>query len=217
MAVSEQRKYIPALRFDWLTPLYDPAVALTTRESTVKRNLVKQAQIEPGHRVLDLGCGTATLGILVKKKYARAEVVGMDADAKVLKIARAKVARAGVDISFTLAMAHQLPYPDHSFDRVLTSLLFHHLSRSDKQACLIEVRRVLRPGGEFHIADFGKPDNALARLSSFLFQLFEPAGDNFKGLIPIFMRRAGLEKVGEPARFMTIFGVISLYRGVKGR
>lgn len=59
----EREHYIPALRFGWLTSLYDPVIAWTMRERTFKPRLVAQGGIEPGHRVLDLGCGPATLTI----------------------------------------------------------------------------------------------------------------------------------------------------------
>lgn len=91
-------KFIPALKFAWLTPLYDLIMQLTMRELTIKRRLVEQMSIERGHRVLDIGCGTATLTIMIKKTYPDAEVVGLDIDPEILDIARSKVAEAGVEI-----------------------------------------------------------------------------------------------------------------------
>ncbi len=75
-------EYIPALKYDWLTPLYDPLLRWTIRESTFKNHLMQQAWIESGHRVLDLGCGTATLTLLIKRKQSEAEVVELDGDAE---------------------------------------------------------------------------------------------------------------------------------------
>ncbi len=57
----KNEKYIPALSYDWLTPFYDTAMRLTTREKVFKKALVKQAKIKANHRVLDLACGTGTL------------------------------------------------------------------------------------------------------------------------------------------------------------
>src|SRR5712692_4242664 len=91
--------YIPALKYDALTALYDPVVRWTTREATFKRRLVEQAGIKDGFRVLDLGCGTATLTIQVKQAHPGTDVIGLDGDAKILHIAREKVARAGLEVA----------------------------------------------------------------------------------------------------------------------
>jgi ubiquinone/menaquinone biosynthesis C-methylase UbiE len=130
------------------------------REAAFKRRLVEQARMESGYHVLDLGCGTATLTILVKQAHPDAEVVGLDGDQRILDIARAKIAKAGLAIALDRGMAYDLPYRDHSFDRVLCSLVIHHLTRENKLRALREVMRVLKPGGELHVADFGKPHNA---------------------------------------------------------
>jgi ubiquinone/menaquinone biosynthesis C-methylase UbiE len=68
-------------------------------ESKFKKRLVEQADIRENHRVLDLGCGTGTLTILIKKTHPNTEVVGLDGDQKVLDIARAKAAKAEVELS----------------------------------------------------------------------------------------------------------------------
>ncbi|TMB47435.1 MAG: methyltransferase domain-containing protein [Deltaproteobacteria bacterium] len=89
----EQQPYVPALGFDWLTRFYDPVLRATVREETFKRRLIEQARIQAAHDVLDLGCGTATLTIMVKQTCPAARVVGLDGDPKVLAIAREKVTR----------------------------------------------------------------------------------------------------------------------------
>ena len=71
-------KYIPALRRHRLTPLYDPLQRWLLREMTFKTRLMKRARIQAGQRVLDLGCGTGTLSVLVKRTHPDAEVVGLD-------------------------------------------------------------------------------------------------------------------------------------------
>ncbi len=208
------KKYIPALTLKWLTPLYDP-VMLLMRESTFKRTLVEQADIKNGYRVLDLGCGTATLTILIKKAYHGTKVTGLDGDPKILSIARVKVAQEGLDISLDTGMSFALPYPDRSFDRVFSSLVFHHLTREDKARTFKEIFRVLSPGGELHVADFGKPHNAVMYLISLVFRHFEEAGDNIRGLLPEMFKKAGFDPVAETGRFMTPFGTLSLYRARK--
>ena len=211
--MAKPDRYIPALGRDWLTPLYDPLQRWAMREDRFKRHLIRQAQIKPGHGVLDLGCGTGTLTILVKQTHPQSEVVGLDGDPKVLAIARAKATKAGLETTFDLGMAFEMPYPDHSFDRVLSSLVLHHLTTENKQRALHEVYRILRPGGELHVVDFGRPHTAWARLISRTLQRFEEVEDNLKGLLPEMFRQAGLDQVAETARYATVFGTLSLYQG----
>jgi ubiquinone/menaquinone biosynthesis C-methylase UbiE len=211
----KDEKYIPALRFDWLTPLYDPILRWVMREEKFKKELVRQAQIQAGQKVLDLGCGTATLTILIKLTHPSAEVVGLDGDSRVLAIGRAKAVSAGAELALDQGMSFHLPYPDESINRVLSSLLFHHLTSENKQRTLDEVYRVLRPGGEFHLADFGQPATPWALWVSPLIARLEEVSDHHKGLLPGMIRQAGFDRVAEVRHFSTIFGTLTLYRGQK--
>lgn len=213
-----QNEYIPALGYGWLTSLYDPLLRLALRESTFKPQLVRQARIEPGHRVLDLGCGTGTLTLLLKTTHPDAEVVGLDGDPKVLEIAKAKAAKASVEVRLDHGMAFDLPYSDSSFDCVLSSLLLHHLTQENKVRSLKEAVRVLRPGGELHVADWGKPRNAFMRMAFVLVQVldsFETTDDNVKDKLPILFADAGFVQVQEMACYATIFGDLYLYEARK--
>ena len=206
--------YVPALAFDALTFLYDPIVRVTTREWLFKRLLVEQAAIEAGHRMLDLGCGTATLTLEIKRLQPEAEVVGLDGDVRVLEIARRKAAAAGIDVVLDFGLSSELPYPDASFDRVLSSLLFHHLTRSQKSASLREVSRVLKPDGELHVADWGRARSVVARMLFVPIQLldgFETTLDNVRGMLPDLMAEAGFTAIDETRTVATMFGTLSLY------
>ena len=205
-------KYIPALGFRWLMPLYDPFLKWGMREQTFKRHLIQQAHIQPGMRVLDLGCGTGTLTILIKQTHPKANVVGLDGDQVVLEIARSKANQAGVNITLDHGMAFQLPYPDNSFDRVLSSLVFHHLTTENKQRTMQEIYRILRAGGELHMVDFGKPRSIYAQLISLVMGRLEEATDNIQGLLPEMIRSAGFKQVEETVQYTTIVGGLSLFR-----
>lgn len=148
-------KYIPALGYDLLTPFYDAVVRLTVREKKFKTALIEQANFVDGQRVLDLACGTGTLAVLIKEIYPKVEVTGIDGDSKILEIAQKKAIQKGVFIQFDEGLSTALPYANESFERVVSSLFFHHLTRADKLKTLREVFRVLKPNGELHIADWG--------------------------------------------------------------
>lgn len=213
--MGENERYIPALGVHWLTPFYDPLLRWLMREERFKRRLIAEATIQPGHRVLDLGCGTGTLTILIKQLCPAAEVTGLDVDAQVLGLARAKAGRAGVEVAFHRGPAYKLPYVDGAFDRVLSSLVFHHLTAHEKRGAFREVFRVLRPDGELHLVDFGPPRSLYARLLFPFANRVEETSENVQGLLPEMMAAAGFERVVEPAYFTTVVGDLSHYRGEK--
>lgn len=210
---KQSSAYIPALKYGWLTSFYDPVVRWTTRESTFKRALLAQANVQPGEKILDLGCGTATLTIAIKVACAEADVVGLDGDSKILEIAAQKAASAGVQIALDQGYSYKLPYADNSFDRVVSSLFFHHLTTADKRRTLAEIERVLMPGGELHIADWGKAQNIVMRSVFFLVQFldgFETTTDNVRGRLPMLIEDAGFLDVTETAGFATPLGTLSI-------
>src|SRR5262245_16336555 len=98
MSTAGSGRYVPALRFHLLTRVYDPVVRWTTREATFKQRLLDQAGPAPGDRVLDLGCGTGTLAVMVKRRQPSAQVIGLDPDREILDRARAKAREAGLEI-----------------------------------------------------------------------------------------------------------------------
>ncbi len=215
---KQRADFIPALRYGALTALYDPLLRWTMRESLFKDHLIRQARIQSGSRVLDLGCGTGTLTLRLKRQHPDAEVAGLDADPQALRIAEAKAAAAGIPIAFDQGMAFALPYADHSFDRVLSSLLFHHLTHEDKARTACEVARVLRPGGELHVADWGESKNALMRAAFLVVQLldgFETTTENVRGILPQLFAAAGYEGVRQVAQYATLFGTLALYQAHK--
>lgn len=215
--VSNER-FVPALGYDLLTLFYDPVVKLTTRERSFKTALVSQCRPEPGQKVLDLACGSGTLAILMKQTFPGVEVTGIDGDPKILQIARYKSDRAGLDIGFDNGTSHALPYANESFDRVVSSLFFHHLTRDKKFQTLKETKRVLKSDGELHIADWGLPANGLMKFASSFIRLLdgsETTGDNFRGLLPKLITEAGFEEVEEAGYYNTVVGTMRLCRSIK--
>ena len=205
-------KYIPAVKFDLLTSIYDPLMQLLMPEKAFKSRIVEQMHIKKGYSILDVGCGTATLDILIKKSHPDATVIGLDGDENILKIAGEKVKKEGLDIRLDKGMAFELPYPDNSFDRVTSTLVFHHLTSENKLRTFKEIYRVLKPDGELHALDIGKPQNIFMLIPSLILRWFEEAGDNIRGLLPDMFRSAGFMHVEETERYMTIIGTLTMYR-----
>ena len=121
---QRQKPYLPAAGHDWLLPAYDPLVKLLGGEFA-RRILLDQADIRPHHRILDIGCGTGSFEIQIKRLFSGVEVVGLDPDPRALARAKAKAKaqRAGFFIQFDQGFSDQLQYEDRSFDRVASEML----------------------------------------------------------------------------------------------
>lgn len=216
--MTKNTRFIPALKFNWLTRFFDPVMKLTMSEKKFKKALLLQSDIKDSDTILDFGCGTATLTIMTKKAAPKATLYGVDVDPNVLKIAQNKVKNSGYEIFLKAYDGISLPYKSETFDKVLSSLVLHHLTKSQKVTVLKEIYRTLKVGGELHIADFGKARNIFMRGMFLIIQLFDGftnTSDNIKGLLPEIMREAGFDKAIEHKRIMTLFGTVSLYKAVK--
>ena len=207
-------EYIPALSYRFLTPFYDFIQKYIVRDVRYKSLLIDQADIRVGQSVLDLGCGTGTLAIMAKHLHPGAEVTGLDADPDMLKVARYKSAREITPVTFDTGMTYDLPYPDESFDRIVSSIMIHHLKTPDKKRTAHEVFRVLKPDGQLHIVDFGKPVTWYGKILGPFLHGFEEANDNIEGSLPKFFGEPGL-KTQVLGNFWTFFGDLAFLRGDK--
>ena len=215
-----KNNFIPALRFNWLTRLYDPVVALTCREKTFKSLLVSQAAISPHQHVLDIGSGTGTLAILIKRRYSNTSVIGLDADRDIIEIANKKSYSKNISLKFVEGMSFDMPFGSNQFDLCVSSLFFHHLTTTDKEHSFREAYRVLKPGGEIHIADWGKPTGLLMRILFLAVQLidgFKTTSDNVHGKLPDMIKKAGFVEVTIRKNISTPLGTIALYSAKKPR
>jgi ubiquinone/menaquinone biosynthesis C-methylase UbiE len=213
MATHSKRPYLPAAGRDSFLPLYDLMTRLMGADQA-RRRLLDQAQIRPGHRVLDIGCGTGSLLIQLKRLYPKIDVVGLDPDPKALARARRKAARTAVSIHLDQGFGDELPYPDGSFDRVLSSLMFHHIPTDEKGKTMRAIRRVLKPLGEFHMLDFEGPERGAHGILSRLLHSNQRLKDNSENRVLHLMTEAGFaepKKVGHRGMF---FGNIAYYRAI---
>lgn len=209
---GHEKDYVPGMGHERLLPLYDPLHRLFGMAS-IHRPLVDQARIRPGHRVLEIGCGTGNLALLAKRLHPDAEVVGLDPDPKALVRARRKAARKALPVRLDRGFAQELPYPDASFDRVLSAFMFHHLGPDEKEEALREVRRVLKPGGSLHLLDIGE---AKASSHGFMTHRSHRNGrlrDDFEDRVPMLMREASLADPTKVAhRVKRGLGRVAYYR-----
>jgi SAM-dependent methyltransferase len=135
---------------------FAPTAVLTT---PIAGHLVEFAQVQPGESVLDVGCGTGVVAITAARLGAR--VSALDLTPELLNHAREneKIAGAG-SIDWTEGDAEQLPYPDASFDVVVSQ--FGHMFAPRPDAAVAEMRRVLKPRGRIAFATW-PPEHFVGR------------------------------------------------------
>jgi SAM-dependent methyltransferase len=209
------RRYLPGMGLGWLLPLYDPFTRLIGIEPA-HRELAGQAELGSAQRVLEIGCGTGNLSLLVKRMHPHLEVVGLDPDPKALARARRKARSAGLMLQLDRGFADQLPYPDRSFDRVLSALMFHHLDADLRTASLREVRRVLRPEGSLHLMDLGGDSHHLRGLTRFA-RRSHMLQDNWDDRIPALLRDAGFSEPARTGQLTKHIGSLMYYRATRPR
>lgn len=150
---------MPALVHPRFLPGYD-GFARLMGTTAIYWPLVAQAGIQPGSTVLEIGCGTGNVILRAKQAVPSATVIGLDPDPDALAIARRKAADDGLALQLDHGYAAELPYADGSADRVLSSLMLHHLPADEQVAALREVHRVLAPGGSLHLVDLDEDPRA---------------------------------------------------------
>lgn len=156
--------------------LYDRIVSLVSlgKEKTFRNETIALAQVKPGDTVLDVGCGTGSLALAAKKQVGpTGNVHGTDASPEMIQVARQKVAKAEIDVTFQAGLVENITFPDNQFDVVLSSLMMHHLPDNLKQDGLAEIYRVLKPGGRLLIVDIESSSGGsiFQRLSDLIVQL----------------------------------------------
>jgi ubiquinone/menaquinone biosynthesis C-methylase UbiE len=213
MPADAEPRYIPAARWRIFTRLYDPALALAMRERRF-RDLMRRrvnADLPSGGTAVDVGCGTGTFAIALASQRADAKVVGVDGDPEILALAQGK---PGADaVAWDEGLAQELPPADRSADVVTMSLVLHHLLPEDKRKALAEAKRIIKPGGSLHIADWGRPRDPLVSALFFVAQAidgFDRTRDHRAGRLPQFIAEAGFGSAERYGCFRTAAGSLDL-------
>ena len=214
----EQKKYTPALGYDFLTAYYDLAIKITMPEKKFRRLLVEETNPLDGEYILEFGFGTGENLLLVQQKNPNVKLEGLDIDPKVKAIAEHKLSKNKIEAPLKLYDGVNFPYADDTFDKVYSCLVFHQLDAVTKQNSLIELYRVLKPNGKLIIADWGKAQNKLMRFTFGMVQIldgFKTTNDNVKGLMPDFIKGANFEEVEISKSINTAIGTFSYYTAIK--
>lgn len=159
--------FTPALGRPELTDSYDRTIRFWTRENVWRTALLDQVAPNNGETILDVGCGTSTFAIMLKRAAPHARVVGLDPDPQILEIAAAKAKRCGARVEWQQGFARDAASFVGSIDKVVSSLVFHQVPLVEKRAGLAAMLTALRPGGDLHVADYARQGSSLMR---FLFR-----------------------------------------------
>ncbi|MFD8322629.1 class I SAM-dependent methyltransferase [Kitasatospora purpeofusca] len=214
-----ERSFTPAAGRFAPVRLYDPVVALT-RERLWRSLVAMHVAPRPEDVVVDVGCGTGSLAVLLNRVEPRATVIGVDPDPEALEVARRKAAAiggtAGGTPEWRLGMGDAVAgiVGAETADTVVSSLVLHQCPVPMKRAVLTAMHEMLRPGGKLVIADYGKQRTAAMRLAFRFVQLADGKADtqpNADGILPRLIAEAGFENVRESETVATLTGSLSLY------
>lgn len=187
-------------------------------EKKIKQALIEAANISVKEKILDFGCGTGTLTIMIKELEPEANVAGIDVDVKILNKTIEKTEQKGLDIFLIDYDGTNLPFQDKRFNKILSCLVFHHLDTNTKKIILAEIFRVVSNNGKLYIADFGRSKSWLQRI---LFNIirgldgFKSTDANAKGLLPELISEAGFANVIIKKKIKTMFGEVQIISAEK--
>lgn len=191
-----ERKFRPAFSYHFLTPVYDLLVDSFGFGKKLKVKVISLANIKNSEKVLDVGAGTGTLIIEAKKKFPKLDITGLDPDGKILNIAEGKMNNANIKVNLVKGYSQKIPFKDSTFDLVISTLTFHHLKTDIKKLAAKEINRVLKKGGRFLLADFGKPTGPMSSVLLHIGSIFDGGEEmraNLRGELPIILQEAGFE------------------------
>jgi demethylmenaquinone methyltransferase/2-methoxy-6-polyprenyl-1,4-benzoquinol methylase len=145
--------------FDGVAPSYDTWAQVLTFFQYLRwrRFLVSQMALQPGNLVLDVCTGTAGVAIEIADHHD-GQIVGLDVSHSMLQAGLRAVEKQSLDgrVQLVQGRAEHLPFPDETFDTVVFTYLLRYVQ--DPDATILELSRVLKPGGELLSLEFGTPE-----------------------------------------------------------
>jgi ubiquinone/menaquinone biosynthesis C-methylase UbiE len=213
--MNAERTFMPAAGRDIFLPLYDP-LTKALGFGRIQAALLQQAALQPDFRVLDVGCGTGTFAVTLKREHPTIDVVALDPDPNALARAQRKARRAGVSIQFDRGFSDALPYENARFDRVFSSMMFHHLRKTERESTLREIRRVLEPGGRLEFLDFATAGSGAHGLLARVLHPQQQLADSADARLLELMTRAGFVGATRVGHRDTMFGALAYYQAVAG-
>ncbi|MEA5469558.1 class I SAM-dependent methyltransferase [Spirulina sp. 06S082] len=174
---------------------YDPITkyVLPPNETWIRKEAIAAIGGQP-RRILDMGCGTGSMALMLKQTFPDAEVTGLDLSPYMLAIADYKAQKAGLNLKWKHGKAEETHFPEQSFDLIAVALLFHETPATIAQAILQECFRLLTEGGQIVIVDGNQ--NTL-RKTEWLNNIFEEPyiQDYAANSIEVALRSSGFEAI----------------------
>lgn len=212
--MSGVRAFTPASGRFGFAGLYDPALRVLTRERAWRSLLLDRLNPSPADVIVDVGCGTGSLAILIKRRCPEAQVIGIDPDPEALSRAAAKAHESGCEIEWRRGFAADVAIISKgTATQAVSSLVFHQVAPADKRSGLAAMFRAVRSGGRIHVADYAKQSGLMRQLFRVI-QLLDGAADtqpNADGMLEVLLAEQAGRAVAAHAVVRTPTGAISLF------
>lgn len=208
----EKKDYVSALPVGSAS-LYDAVLRWTFPEQRIREAVIDALVPHWGDLILDVGCGTGSLLAMIAAKEADATLVGIDPSANMLEVAKGKLHEVWRSTLLEMKAA-RLDFSNGTFDKAVSTLVFHHLQEEEKAVALCEIHRVLKPGGLLVLADFARPATPIMRLLFCLIQSldgFDNTRAHVQGRLPSLISGAGFTMLRENGIHNTLFGTVRIY------
>ena len=151
-------------QYDFLNRILSVGIDINWRNKTVR-----QVKNSGAKKILDVATGTADLAISLSKKIPNSSVTGIDISSGMLEVGNKKIKQKKVsnNVNLVLGDGESLPFDNNSFDAVTVAFGVRNFENLEKG--LMEMERVLKPGGILAILEFSKPESAPFKQIYFLY------------------------------------------------